>query len=81
MKQHVGFEIKGKESLICRLLKSLYGLKQPPRQLNTQFDELMKAQGFLRSVYDLYMKKVNDETFNLIILIFYVDDMLILAKK
>lgn len=27
------------------------------------------------------MKKVNDETFNLIILILYVDDMLILAKN
>ncbi|OAE35430.1 hypothetical protein AXG93_2587s1450 [Marchantia polymorpha subsp. ruderalis] len=83
MRQPVGFEVKGKERLVCRLLKSLYGLKQAPKQWNTRFDEFMKAQGFLRSVYDpcVYMKKVNDETFNLIILVLYVDDMLILAKN
>ncbi|OAE26759.1 hypothetical protein AXG93_1129s1070 [Marchantia polymorpha subsp. ruderalis] len=83
MRQLVGYEVKGKERLVCRLLKSLYGLKQAPRQWNTRFDEFMKAQGFLRSVYDpcVYMKKVNDETFNLIILVLYVDDMLILAKN
>lgn len=83
MKQPVGFEVKGKESLVCRLLKSLYGLKQATKQWNTQFHEFMKAQGFLRSMYDscVYMKNVNDETFNLIILVLYVDDMLILAKN
>ena len=26
-----GFEVKGKENLVCRLKKSLYGLKQAPR--------------------------------------------------
>lgn len=43
----------------------------------------MKSQDFLRSVYDtcVYVKNVNDETFTLIILVFYVDDMLILAKN
>ncbi|OAE29694.1 hypothetical protein AXG93_509s1470 [Marchantia polymorpha subsp. ruderalis] len=83
MRQPVGFEVKGKERLVCRLLKSLYGLKQAPRQWNTRFDQFMKAQGFFWSVYDpcVYMKKVNDETFNLIILVLYVDDMLILAKN
>ena len=31
MQQWEGFEVKGKESLVCRLRKSLYGLKQAPR--------------------------------------------------
>lgn len=64
-------------------MKSPYGLKQDPRQWKTRFDEFMKEQGFLWSVYDpcVYMKKVNDETFNLIILVLYVDDMLILPKN
>jgi len=26
-----GYEVKGKEKLVCRLKKSLYGLKQAPR--------------------------------------------------
>ena len=32
MTQPQGFEVKGKENLVCRLKKSLYGLKQAPQQ-------------------------------------------------
>ena len=32
MQQPQGYEVKGKEKLVCRLKKSLYGLKQYPRQ-------------------------------------------------
>ncbi|GLJ31516.1 hypothetical protein SUGI_0632490 [Cryptomeria japonica] len=32
MLQPQGYEVKGKENLVCRLKKSLYGLKQAPRQ-------------------------------------------------
>ena len=31
MKQPEGFMVKGKKELVCRLKKSLYGLKQSPR--------------------------------------------------
>ena len=31
MQQPQGYEVKGKENLVCRLKKSLYGLKQSPR--------------------------------------------------
>ena len=31
MDQPEGFEVKGKENLVCRLKKSLYELKQAPR--------------------------------------------------
>ena len=31
MQQPEGFEVKGKEDLVCKLKKSLYGLKQAPR--------------------------------------------------
>ena len=31
MQQPQGYEVKGKENLVCRLKKSLYGPKQAPR--------------------------------------------------
>ncbi|KAL2622483.1 hypothetical protein R1flu_002688 [Riccia fluitans] len=82
MRQLPSFARKGQESLVCRLLKSLYGLKQSPRQWNKRFDEFMKSQGFTRSVEDpcVYLKRVNNEVFGLVILVLYVDDMLIAAK-
>ncbi|KAL2623657.1 hypothetical protein R1flu_003862 [Riccia fluitans] len=82
MRQPPSFVRKGQESLVCKLLKSLYGLKQSPRQWNKWFDEFMKTQGFTRSVEDpcVYLKRVNNEVFGLVILVLYVDDMLIVAK-
>jgi len=32
MKQPDGFLVEGKEDYVCRLRKSLYGMKQDPRQ-------------------------------------------------
>ena len=45
MKQPEGFEIPGKEHYACRLLKSLYGLKQSPRQWYKKFDSFMVLHG------------------------------------
>lgn len=57
-------------------------MKQALSQKNTRFGEFKKAQDFLRSVYDtcIYMKNVNNNIFNLIILVFYVNDMLFLTR-
>ena len=76
-----GFEIKGKEKLVCKLKKSLYGLKQAPRLWYQKFDAFMKSQQFKRSDIDhcLYTKK--DMNGDLLYLILYVDDMLIAAKS
>eukprot|EP00253_Pinus_taeda_P001525 PITA_01525 len=45
MQQPQGYEVKGKEKLVCRLKKSLYGLKQAPRQWYLKFDKFMSEQG------------------------------------
>ncbi|GJR47272.1 retrotransposon protein, putative, ty1-copia subclass [Tanacetum coccineum] len=49
MKQPPGYEQGNK---VCLLKKSLYGLKQSPRQWYRRFDEYMLSNGFKRSSYD-----------------------------
>ena len=82
MKPPQGFAKKGYEHLVCRLLKTIYGLKQSPRRWNKRFDNFMISQGYTRSSFDpcVYQKRVSNSIFGWIILVLYVDDMLILAK-
>ena len=78
MKQPEGFEVKGKESLVCKLKRSLYGLKQAPRQWYKRFDSFIKGVGFLRCEADhcCYFKRLKE---SYLILLLYVDDMLIVG--
>ncbi|KAL3514410.1 hypothetical protein ACH5RR_027127 [Cinchona calisaya] len=81
MKQPEGFKIEEKEDHVCLLKKSLYGLKQSPRQWYKRFDSFMLGHGYSRSMYDscVYFQKLTDGSF--IYLLLYVDDMLIVAKN
>ncbi|KAL5858125.1 hypothetical protein ACOSQ3_005583 [Xanthoceras sorbifolium] len=80
MQQPEGFEIEGKKDHVCLLKKSLYGLKQSPRQWYKRFDSFMIGHGYSRSQYDscVYFRKLKDGSF--VYLLLYVDDMLIAAK-
>jgi hypothetical protein len=49
MDQHERFVVPGKEDYVCRLKKSLYGLKQSRRQWYKMFDSFMISNGFQRS--------------------------------
>ena len=71
-----GFKVKGKENLVCKLRKSLYGLKQPPRQWHKKFDSFMVSRGYSRTSSDhcMFIKKHFNDDF--IILLLYVDDKL-----
>jgi hypothetical protein len=40
--------VKGKKELVCKLKKSLYGLKQSPRMWYKKFDTYMMGLGFTR---------------------------------
>ncbi|GJZ26794.1 transposable element [Tanacetum coccineum] len=81
MSQPQGFVVQGKEDYVCKLRKSLYGLKQSPRQWNKRFDSFMVKHGFSRSAYDccVYHKKASSGS--LIYLLLYVDDMLVARGK
>ena len=73
--------IQGKEDHVCLLKKSLYGLKQSPRQWYKRFDTFMIGHGYSRSDCDscVYHRKLSDGSF--VYLLLYVDDMLIAAKN
>ncbi|GKV28505.1 hypothetical protein SLEP1_g37549 [Rubroshorea leprosula] len=81
MSQLEGFIVSGKEDHVCLLQKSLYGLKQSPRQWYKRFDNFMVKSRFTRSNYDscVYHKKLGDGSW--VYLLLYVDDMLIAAKS
>lgn len=81
MEQPEGYEVKGKEDMVCLLKKSLYGLKQSPRQWNKRFDGFMKDQGFRQSPYDQCVYISGEELTGRIYLLIYVDDMLLVSKS
>ncbi|KAI5354743.1 hypothetical protein L3X38_007638 [Prunus dulcis] len=80
MKQPDGFASKGEENLVCKLQKSIYGLKQASRQWYLKFDEVVKSQGFIDNPLDecIYMK-FNGRNF--IFMLLYVDDILLASSN
>ena len=65
MKQPEGFEIKGKEHLVCKLKKIIYGLKQSPHSWNVTLDIHLKEIGFIqsRNYPCIYYKNTEGEKF------------------
>ena len=72
-----GFVDKKNPQKVCLLKRSLYGLKQSPRQWNRRFDDFVRAQGYTRSEYDqcVYFKKNSLGVY--VYMLLYVDDILI----
>ena len=67
--------------MVCKLKKSLYGIKQSPRQWYKRFDSFMRGNRYTESHYDscvYYNKFLGGEY---IYLLLYLDDMLIASKS
>ena len=47
MQQPDGFVIDGQEEKVCKLVKSLYGLRQAPKQWHDKFNETLTSVGFV----------------------------------
>lgn len=80
MDQPEGFIDLKRPNWVCLLRKSLYGLKQSPRQWYLRFDNHMQKLNFQRCNFDccVYFKRVNEG--DLLYLILYVDDMLLTCR-
>ena len=80
MEQPEDYTTEGKEKMVCKLKKSLYRLKQAPRQWYLKFDSFMTVNGFRRWHVDhcCYIKRYDNRY---IILLLYVDDMLVAGSS
>ena len=79
MIQPEGFESKVGSNKVCRLLKSIYGLKQAFRSWNIRFDEAIRSYDFIKNEDEPYVyKKVSESAITFVVL--YVDDILIIGN-
>lgn len=74
----VGLNLCLKHSLVLKLDKALYGLKEAPHIWNRTFDATLRSRGFMRLLSDncVYVYHVSERPVWILI---YVDDVLVLA--
>ena len=80
MLQPEGCITPGQEHRVCKLNKSLHGLKQAPKQWHGKFDNALLKNGFLSVEVDkcVYTKCTKKEC---VIIALYVDNMLIFGTN
>jgi len=80
MDQPPGFVREGRSDLVCKLRKTLYGLKQSSRAWYVQIHIFFTKEGFIRSHADhsLYIKQTGSYFMAVVV---YVDDLIILASN
>jgi hypothetical protein len=76
MSQPEGYISEGEEHLVCKLKRSIYGLKQSARAWNAKINDIMLKEGFTRSRADqcLYTKFKNNKWMYVLV---YVDDLIV----
>ena len=79
MSQPDGYILQGNENLVCKLKKSLYGLKQSARAWNIKMNTVLLQHGFTRSNADQCLYSRFHENKWMYILAF-VDDLLIIHE-
>ena len=80
MTQPEGFIQPGSENLVCRLNKSIYGLKQSPRCWNSMLDSFLKSVEFKQSLADqcIYVREKGSVK---TIIAVYVDDLVVMCSS
>nr|ABA97705.1 retrotransposon protein, putative, Ty1-copia subclass [Oryza sativa Japonica Group] len=79
MTQPKGFVDPQSAKKICKLQKSIYGLKKASRSWNIRFDKVVKALGFVKNEEEpCVYKKISGSA--LVFLILYVDEILLIGN-
>jgi hypothetical protein len=71
---------KNGEKLVCRLKKSLYGLKQSARNWNSLLDKWFKSNGFTQSIVDPCLYVYNHDGIYMALAV-YVDDIIMITNN
>ena len=79
MKQPPSFVAQWESGLVCKLRRSLYGLKQSPRTWFSRFSSVVQEFGMIRSAIDHSIFYHYSSTGKFIYLIVYVDDIVIIG--
>ena len=77
MEQPLGFVAQEESGLVCKLHRSLYGLKQSPRAWFGRFSSVVQEFGMLRSEADHSVFYHYNSSSQCIYLVVYVDDIVI----
>ena len=80
MEQPFSFVAQGESGLVCKLRRSLYGLKQSPRAWFSLFNSVVKVFGMIQSATDHSVFYHHSSTGKCIYLIVYVDDIVIIGS-
>ena len=79
MQQPEGFKAKGKEHMVCKLQRSIYGLNQASRSWNISFDQAITSFGFEKSPDEpCVYKRIQAQ--KIVFLVLYVDDILLIGN-
>jgi hypothetical protein len=85
LKQPDGFVDQDRPDHVCKLRKSIYGLKQAARCWNNSIDGYLQANGYKKTTADpcIYIKSVVSENgkVDFVIIAIYVDDMLFFSNN
>ena len=66
--------------MVCKLKKSIYGLKQASRSWNTHFDQAIKPYDFDQCIDELCMHKKGSANV-VVFLVLYVNDILLIENN
>ena len=80
MEQPLDFVAQGESLLVCRLCRSLYGLKQSPQTWFSRFSFVVQEFGMFRSTTDHSVFYHHNSSRQCIYLVVYVDDIVITSS-